>query len=58
MASGDTFHFIDLSAQNAINQYHFITLIVFESSIMFWTMSGKKNTFHNAKHQNNGTDYG
>lgn len=28
MASGDLFHFIDLSAQNAINQYHFITTIV------------------------------
>ena len=49
MASGDTFHFIDLSAQNAINQYHFITLIVFESSIMFWTMSEKKKYISQCK---------
>lgn len=28
------FHFIDLSAQNAINQYHFITGIVSEFLIM------------------------
>lgn len=28
------FHFIDLSAQNAINQYHFITGVVSEFLIM------------------------
>ena len=43
------FHFIDLSAQNAINQYHFITLIVFESSIMFWTNVWKKKDISRCK---------